>query len=301
MSIRNFEELVSLARQRGKKRIAVACADDELVLNGIKMAVDEDLAEPILFGNKEKIEKRLESMNLPRDWRIEHFEGSEIECAFKVIEFIKDGKADLIMKGHMQTSSIFKAILNKERGLANGKSLSHIAFIESPHYHKIFGSTDGGLNIIKNFDQKVSIVRNAVDAFHKLGYDTPKVGLLSFVEKVVPGDPETEDWAKISEMAKNGEFGQALIEGPLSFDLCLSEEAKKVKNFQSEVAGDIDVMVSPTITACNASTKAIYMHGGLAAGIVVGARVPVIALSRADVPRSRLSSIAMAIALLGTN
>ena len=299
MAVKNFDSMIELAASRGKKRIAVVCADDELVLEGVKMAVERDLAEPILFGPHAKIIALLEKLNLPTDWRIENFDGEEKECAFVAIEYIKAGKADLIMKGHMQTSSLFSALLNKERGMAGGRILSHIAFVESPNYHKLFGSTDGGLNIIKSFEQKVNIVKNSVDAFHKLGYETPKIGLLSFVEKAVPNDPETGDWVKICEMAAAGEFGQALIEGPLSFDLCLSEESKKVKSFVSDVAADIDVMVCPSITACNASVKAMYMHGATAAGVVVGADVPVVALSRADSPRSRLASIAIAIALLG--
>ena len=125
------------------------------------------------------------------------------------------------------------------------------------------------------------------------------MALLSYVEKVKPGDPETNDWARITEMGERGELGSVQIDGPLAMDLCLSPEAKRIKGIESEVAGDVDVIVAPNITACNASTKALLLAGGLAAGVVVGASVPIIALSRGDAPNIRVCSIAAASALLG--
>ncbi len=297
MTLKNFDAAIAKAQQGGRKRLAVICADDELVLKGVAEAVELELIDPILFGDKEKIQARLSAMNLPT-WETIHVDGSPKDISYRGIEMIRSGEADLIMKGQMPTSALFSAVLDHERGLRTERSLSHIAFVEIPTYPKLFGFTDGGLNIHPGFNQKVSIVANAIHAFHQLGYDRPNIGLLAYVEKVRPGDPETEDWKKITEMAQNGAFDNAAVYGPLAADLCLSPEAAAIKHIDNEVAGHVDVIVASDITTCNASTKCMVMCGGTAAGVMVGAKTPIVALSRTDTPRIRVSSIAMAICLM---
>jgi len=299
MILRNFDELIGVAKVRGRRRVAVALAEDELVLKGMKLAWDEELVSPVLFGNERRISALIKKLGLPEEWEIMHVDGDDATVAMQAVQSVKRGETELLMKGQMHTATLFSAVLNKKEGMEHASILSHIAFVEVPGYKKLFGTTDGGLNLAPSFDQKVKIVQNTVNAFHHLGYVSPKIGLLSYVEKVKANDPETGDWAKITEMAKAGEFGEATIDGPFGFDLCLSQEAKEIKNCKSEVAADVDAIVAPNITACNASTKALVLRGGLGAGIVVGAAVPIVALSRGDSPRTRLCSIATGIAMLG--
>lgn len=299
MILRNFDELIGVAKVRGKRCVAVALAEDGLVLKGLKLAWDEELIKPKLFGNEARIKTLINELGLPKEWEIVHVDGDDSTVAKAAVKAVKEGKAELLMKGHMHTSTLFSAVLNKQDGLKHNGILSHIAFVEVPVYHKLFGTTDGGLNLTPNFNQKVEIVRNTVKAFHLLGYKKPKIGLLSYVETVNPNDPETSDWGKIVELANSGEFGEAMVDGPFGFDLCVSQEAKEIKNCESEVSADVDAIVSANITTCNASTKALIWRGGLAAGIVVGAEVPIVALSRGDSPRTRLCSIATGIAMLG--
>jgi phosphotransacetylase len=298
MILRNFDELIGVAKVRGRRRIAVAQAADELVLKGLKLAWDEELVEPMLFGRGPQIRELLARLDYP-EWTVHDVTGEAGDCAREAIRAVREGEADLLMKGQMHTGALFSAVLNHKTGLPHGGALSHIALVKISGYPKLFGTTDGGLTVAPDLAQKVEIVRNAVNAFHNLGYDQPKVGLMSYVEKVREGDQETTEWRTISEMAQRGEFGRAIVDGPLGYDLCLSPEAVEIKGCISPVAADVDVIVAPNITACNASTKALILRGGQGAGIVVGASVPIVALSRGDQPRTRLCSIAAGIALLG--
>lgn len=298
MILRNFDELIGVAKIYGRRRLAVAQAADELVLKGLKLAWDEELVEPILFGREALIREYIRRLDLP-DWEVCDVDGEAGDCAREAVRAVREGRADLLMKGQMHTGTLFSSVLNREQGLPHSGILSHIAFVQINDYPKLFGTTDGGLTLSPTLNQKVEIVRNAVTAFHRLGYETPKVGLLSYVERVRKGDPETMDWQAITDMARDGVFGRAVVDGPLGYDLCLSAEAVRVKGCTSPVAADVDAIVAPNITACNASTKALILRGGQGAGIVVGASVPIVALSRGDSPRTRLCSIAAGIALLG--
>lgn len=299
MILRNFDELIGVAKVRGQRVVAVARADDPTVLEGLECAANEDLVEPILFGNERRIKEMMESLGIDRNWAVVNSGDDDAVCAREAIRAVREGDAQLLMKGQMHTSALFKAVLDKDDGLPREGILSHIAFVEIGHYHKLFAATDGGLNVAPDHKHKIEVVRNAIRAFHTLGYKRPKVALLSYIEKVKSDDPETTEWADIAKRAKKGDFGEAIVEGPLAMDLCLSEEAKRIKNCVSEVAADADVIVSPNITACNASTKALLLAGGLVGGVVVGSSAPIVALSRGDSPRTRLCSLAVASALLG--
>ncbi len=299
MILRNFDELIGVAKIRGCRKVAVARADDRTVLEGLRAACEEDIVEPVLFGPVDRVRAEMEALGIDEPWHVEDTGDRDERCAAAAVGAVREGAAELLMKGQMHTSTLFKAVLDKREGLPRRGILSHMAFVEIGHYHKLFASTDGGLNVAPDFDQKTEIVRNAISAFHDLGYERPKVALLSYVEKVKPDDPETTQWARIARMGEAGEFGEAVIDGPLAMDLCLSRRAKQAKRCESEVAADVDAIVAPNITAGNASSKALLLEGGVAAGVVVGASVPIVALSRGDTPRIRICSIAAASALLG--
>jgi phosphate butyryltransferase len=297
MILRNIDELVGLAKFRGRRRVAVARADDQGVLEGLKAAWNEDLVEPILFGDRQRIRQTMDAIDLDADWPIDNTGSDNRKCALAAIAAVRAGDAELLMKGQMHTAEMFQAVLDKQHGLPRQGILSHIAFVAIDRYHKLFATTDGGLNVSPDFAQKVEIVRNLIQAFGKLGYERPKVALLSYVEKAKADDPETSDWVRITEMGARSELGDAIVDGPLAMDLCLDPTAVQIKGCTSPVAADADAIVSPNITACNASTKALLLGGGVAAGVVVGAAAPIVALSRGDAPRTRVYSIAAASAL----
>jgi phosphate butyryltransferase len=298
MILRNFDELIGVAKVRGKRHVAVARADDETVLSGLKHAWEEDLVEPLLFGDKTRIHELKESLGIEADWEIVHTDDDDETCSIAAVKAVKEGRAHLLMKGQVSTATLFKAVLNRQHGLQRSGILSHVAMMEIPHYHKLFAVSDGGLNLNPTLEQKVEILRNTVAAFHCLGYVRPKVGLLSYVEKINEGDPETTEWGKIVEMASSGDFGDVEVAGPLAMDLCLSKKAKEIKGYKGQVAANVDIIIAPNITAGNASCKALLLEGGTAGGIVTGAAAPIIALSRADSPRARLCSVALGSALL---
>lgn len=298
MILRNFDELIGVAKVRGCRRVAVARADDHTVLEGVELAAAEGMLEPILFGARDKIRTVMDELGIKRDWEIRDTGDEDRASAEAAVESVRRGETQLLMKGQVPTSTLFSAVLDKTKGLPRKGILSHIMFGKIDLYPKIFAMTDGGLNVSPDYDHLKAITQNAIEAFHALGYATPKVALLSYVEKVKKGDPETEMWQRLVGEAKRGELGQAIVDGPLAMDLCLSEEAKRIKECTSEVAADADIIVAPNITACNASGKALLLAGGTAGGVVVGASAPIVALSRGDSARSRLCSLAIAIALL---
>ena len=298
MTIRNFDELVALAKQSGRRRVAVACADDDAVVQGLHLAWKEGLVEPVLFGDADRIRRTVDKLDVQVEFEIHHTPSDPAGTAQLAVQYVKDGGAQLLMKGQLHTSELLRAVLDKGRGLPRQGIMSHLAFVEISHYHKLFIATDGGLNVSPDLSQKIQIVKNAVFALKTMGYDKPKVGLLSYVEKVRAGDAETEDWAEITRMGQRGDFGDVIIDGPLALDLCLSRRAAQNKKCESPVAADVDAVVGPNITASNASTKALLIEGGMAAGVVVGASVPIIALSRSDTPQMKFYSIAAGSLLL---
>jgi phosphate butyryltransferase len=297
MILRNFDELVGVAKTRGSRRVAVARAEDDTVVEGLEIAAEEELIEPILFGDQKQINAVLKNLGIKKNWQIVHTTGGDEDCAKAAVSAVRQGDAELLMKGQMHTSVLFRAVLDRKEGLPREGILSHMVVIETAHYHKLFAFTDGGLNVNPSLEQKVAITRNAIAAFHALGYRRPKVGLLSYIEKVKEGDPETNEWAKIAAMGGRGELGEADIEGPLALDLCLSDKATIIKGYRGNVGGDVDIIIAPNITAGNSSAKALLLTGGTAGGVVLGSSVPIIALSRGDPPRTRLCSLALASAL----
>lgn len=200
----------------------------------------------------------------------------------------------MVMKGHLNTADMLRAVLDREHGLRTGRVLSHVAVVELPGLGRLLFTTDGGINIHPDLERKVNIVENAVDAVRALGLRQPKVALLAVVETVNKEMPATTDAAAIAEMARAGRFPGAAIDGPISLDLALSSEAAAIKGYTSPVAGKADILVAPYIEVGNIMTKAmIYGAGAESAGVVLGAAAPVVLLSRADSVATKLNSIAL--------
>ncbi len=293
--MKNFEFLFEKAKQGVKKRIIVAAAEDDNVLLSIKDAVEHNIIEPIFVGNKAKINKISEEIGFDVNKYAIIEENNSAKSAQIAVSEIRNGNADILMKGMVQTSDFLRAILNKEAGLRNSDLLSHIGFFEMPAYHKIIALTDAAQNIAPDFNEKIAIIKNAVDMFHHLGNTNPKVAILTAVESVNPKMQATVDAAMLTMMNKRGQIKGCVIDGPLAFDNAVSKEAAEHKGIISEVAGESDLLVAPDIEAGNVLYKSFTFFGkGTVAAVVLGAKVPIVLTSRSDSDRSKLSSIALA-------
>lgn len=281
MAIKNFEELKKMASSAEKRTVAVACAHDAHTLEAVLKAHEEGLLDYILIGKEDEIveKSKLHDASVSRE-NIVNCESDEL-CAAEAVKLVNEGKADFIQKGLMQTATLLKAVVNKETGLNQGRSISHVALIDIPKYHKIMGVTDGGMIMYPNLEQKKDIVLNAIEMFHGLGYEEPKIAALCAVETVNPKMPETLDAQALKEMAASGEIAGCCIEGPISMDLAVSREAAAVKKYDSPVAGDADILLVPSIYTGNIMVKALIEFAGtLMAGCVIGAKCPIALNSR---------------------
>ncbi len=295
--MRSFKELVERAKEKGIKRCVVARAEDEAVLEGIRLATELGIITPVLVGDRTNIERIARMVGLDTSGCEIHDEPEENGSIVRAIAIVRE-KGDFLMKGMLSTSTFLKGILNKETGLRKGTILSHIAAFEIPGYHKLLFMSDGGMNPKLDLKTRVSIIQNAIDALYLLGIATPKVGMVAASETLNPDMPETVDAAEIAAKARAGEFPGAVVDGPFGFDVAVSEKAAEAKNIASPVAGDVDFLLMPNISAANIWAKGlIYFGGTKAAGMVAGAQRPIIMLSRADDPETKLNSIALGVIL----
>jgi phosphate butyryltransferase len=294
--IKNFKELIQLARTKGQKRCVVVKAEDEAVLEGIRLAIEQKLITPVLIGGKEAIAAAAQKVGLNLSGIEIHDIADEKAAIKKAIEIIKE-KGDFLMKGLLSTSVFLKGVLDKEFGLRTGKILSHIAVLEVPTYHKLLFMSDGGMNPKLDLNVRLDIIRNAIAIMKPLGIEKPRIALVAASETVNPDMPETVDAAAIVEMAKKGEIPGAVIEGPFGFDVAVSKPAAQHKKLTSEIAGEVDFIVMPSIGAANVWAKGlVYLARAKIAGIVAGAAKPIVMLSRADEAETKLNSIALGIA-----
>jgi phosphate butyryltransferase len=294
--IKNFKELIQLARTKGQKRCVVVKAEDEAVLEGIRLAMEQKLITPVLIGGKEAIAAAAQKVGLNLSGIEIHDIADEKAAIKKAIEIIKE-KGDFLMKGLLSTSVFLKGVLDKEFGLRTGKILSHIAVLEVPTYHKLLFMSDGGMNPKLDLNVRLDIIRNAIAIMKPLGIEKPRIALVAASETVNPDMPETVDAAAIVEMAKKGEIPGAVIEGPFGFDVAVSKPAAQHKKLTSEIAGEVDFIVMPSIGAANVWAKGlVYLARAKIAGIVAGAAKPIVMLSRADEAETKLNSIALGIA-----
>lgn len=295
MELKNFQELIAKVQNNdSKKRVAVAAAHDEHTLEAVFRAAKDKLVEPVLIGDKEKIKKILKNLNVEFDEDSIISTNSDQEAAEKTVELINENKADFIMKGKLQTADLLKAVVNKEKGLRTGKVMSHVAILEVPTYHKLISITDGGMMMYPDVEEKKQIIENAVDVFLAMGYECPKVAVLAAVETVNPKMPETVDADLLKKMNQDGMIKNCLVEGPISVDLTLNKESAEIKGFNSPVTGDADILIAPNITTGNIMSKAILelAHGKMA-GMIVGAKVPVVLTSRGATSEEKYLSLVL--------
>ena len=292
--IKKLDQMLDVLKGSEKVVLSVAAAHDEEVLLAIKSATEMNIITPILGGQEDKIRKISDEINFDLNG-IKIIDKETIEeCAEVAVKLVSSKEADFVMKGLLDTSVILKAVLNKEWGLRTDSLLSHVMVYEADFYPKLLVTTDGGMNIAPNYEQKVKILKNAIKATEPLGLETIKVCALAAKEKVNPKMQATVDAKELEDACKNGEFGEnVIVEGPLAFDLAVSKEACEVKGFKTEVGGDVDIILMPTIEVGNGIGKAFtYAAGAKSAGIIMGAKAPIVLVSRADTHESKLYSIA---------
>lgn len=295
--MKNFKELIGIAKNKAPKQCVVVCAEDRTVLEGVKMAQELGLIKPVLVGKKGLILHCAEQAHIDLKHSVIEDSPDDSEALKRSIALVK-GQGDFLMKGLLSTSTFLKGVLNKEWGLRTGNILSHIAVLQIPGYHKLIFMSDGGMNPKLNLKMRINIIENAIETMKAIGIKQPKIGLVAASETVNPDIPETIDAVKISDLYKNGEIKDCIIEGPFGFDVAISKTAAEHKKIKSEIAGDVDFLLMPSISAANIWAKGlIFFANTRAAGMVAGAAKPVIMLSRADEPETKLNSIALGVAI----
>ena len=296
--MKTLDDILTLAKRIGPKKVAVAQAEDEEVLLALEQAWKEKIVEPVLVGGREKI-KELATKNQIDTSKFEiRQEADGFSASLRCCELVNKGEADLVMKGLVGTAHFMKAILDKEFGLGTGKLLSHVAVFEIPAYPKLLMITDAAINIAPSLMDKAQIVQNAVDVAHSLGIDLPNVACIAAVEKVYPDKmPATLDCACLSMMAKRGQIKGALVDGPFGLDNAVSKESARIKGIHSPMPGKVDILLCPDIETGNAIYKTLIEFAqAKCAAIVVGTKAPVILTSRADSHETKFTSIALGVA-----
>lgn len=296
--LKSLAALHEMARAHTRKRLVLAAAHDENALEAVVNATKKGIVEGILVGDKTKIETLAEQQQFElSDFQI--IDEPDVDKAAAIaVKMVRDKQADILMKGNLPTSSLLRAVLNKEWGLRTGELISHLALFELKSYHKIIGLTDAAMNIAPDLQGKISLVKNSVNYLRKLGIAQPKVAVLSAVETVNPDMKSTLDASILAKMADRGQIRHCIIDGPLAFDNAVSRKSAEHKGIHSPVAGDADLLVADDIDAANALYKAfIYFAGAQCAAVILGASAPIVLTSRADSDETKLNSIALAAAV----
>ncbi len=294
--IRSMDELKERARFVKKQVIVVAAAEDKYVLQAVNVAVKEEFADFILVGNKEEITKKADPLSLDLCAIPIVDEKLPLKAAEKAVSLIRNHQADILMKGMVSSADLLKAVLHKEKGLQTGNLLSMAAVFELPAFHKLLILTDPAVNLVQDVSHKAGMLKNAIEISHVLGNQRPKAASLCAIETVNPAMQATVDAQILREMALKGEIKDILLEGPMPLDVAVSKDAAQHKGIDNEIAGDVDILLTPNIEAGNILFKTfVYLTQGRHAGIVLGAKVPIILTSRSDSADAKMNSIALAL------
>ncbi len=298
---KNYEEIIASVKKHEKKqRVAVVAADKSSVIEAAVEIADAGLAEPILFGDKSYIEKAMKELNVKYNFQIVDCKDDEAS-AHSAVDWAFEGKVDLILKGKLETSTLVKAVLRKERGLKESEVLSDVLVYEDPmapaNDKRLIGLTDGGLIPLPDLKTKIEMTKSAVAVFHKLGFEKPKVAYISAVEKPTPKIQSTMDAAEIKRMYESGEFKiDAILDGPFAIDNVISKKSAEIKGIDSVMAGCADILVVPNIEAGNILGKLVTYYGnGNNGHVIMGAKVPILITSRADDAKTKMYSVALGI------
>jgi phosphotransacetylase len=293
-----FEIFVDRVKPLKPVPTAVAHPCSDAAIRAAVEAARESMIEPILVGPLERVRDAAAKAGVDiAGFRLVDAAHSH-EAALKAVELVRSGEAAVLMKGSLHTDELLGAVVRRESGLRTERRLSHVFFMDVPTYHKPLIVTDAAINIAPTLSEKADICRNAIDLAHVLGVPLPKVAILSAVENINERILSTMEAASLCKMAERGQIVGALLDGPLAMDNAISREAAQIKGIESAVAGDADILLVPDLVAGNILAKQLsFMANADAAGIVLGARVPIVLTSRADSVRARLTSCALAVLL----
>ena len=291
-----YESVLARCRELDPIPTAVAYPCEKTALAGPVDAAQRGLITPILVGPAKKIAEVAKAAEVELgDARVVDVPTSEAAAA-KAVALVRAGEAELLMKGSLHTDELLGAVVARETGLRTGRRLSHVFIMDVPTYHKVLVVTDGAINIAPGLEDKADICQNAIDLARSFGVEKPKVAILAAVETVTSKMPATIDAAALCKMAERGQIKHGLLDGPLAFDNAISRDAAKIKGITSEVAGDPDILLAPDLEAGNMVAKQLsFLANADSAGLVLGAKIPIILTSRADSLRSRIASCAVAV------
>lgn len=292
----SFEQIIKFAKERGPKTISVACCQDKEVLIAVEEARQNKIANAILVGDIEKTKQIAKYINID----LENYQLIDIkdlsEASLKAVELVSQGKADMVMKGLVDTSIILKSVLSKDVGLRTGNVLSHVAVFDVDGYDRLLFITDAAMNLSPDVNIKKQIIENACKVAYSLDIEEPKVAVICAKEKVNPKMQDTIDAKELEQMWENGEIKGCIVGGPFGLDNAVSIEAAKHKGIDHQVAGKADILLAPDIEAGNILYKSlVFFSKSKNAGVIVGAKAPIILTSRADSEETKLNSIALGV------
>ena len=294
--LKTFDEVLEKAKDYGPKKMAVASAGAKDVLKAVEAARKERLTDSILVGDKKEIIQIANEMGIdPANYEIidKTDKTGATRCA---VELVRNKKASILMKGMIGTARILKAILDKEIGLRTDRMLSHVYTLQIKGYNRLLTMTDGAMSISPDLKQKVQIIQNAIYYAHSMGIEKPKVAVVAALELVNPDMPATIDAACLAKMSERGQIVGGIVDGPLGFDNAISMEAAKHKGVKSPVSGEVDIVLVPNIESGNIFAKGlVYLAKAVPAGLLLGAKAPVVLVSRSDSAQSKLYSIALGV------
>jgi len=296
MPIATFDEVIQLATARPPITVSVAAAHDVEVLKSIQHAMQQGFVRPYLVGKALEIEQMMLDLGMDFSGVQVIPADSDEEAAYRAAALANDGTADCVMKGLINSSVFLRGILNKDFQLRTDSLLSHVSIFEVPNFPRLLYLADGGLNVAPDLQQKEQILRNTIGFLNRMGLERPRVALLSANETVMPGMPVTVEADILAQRANEGAYGPAIVDGPLPLDLAISPEAAQHKHIMPKTEGRADLLFAPTIEVGNILGKAItYFGGGTMAGVVLGAKIPLVLTSRADSNRAKMVSLAFTV------
>lgn len=292
MEIKSLKDLLPYCLEHcPKKTIAVVKAEDDHTLTAVARARRAGAVDAILIGDAAVIRHNILKIGENEsDYRIVDAP-DEKDAILKAIELVHAGEADYLMKGLLETKTLMSAIVAKTSGMRTGRLMSKFDFVEIAQYHKLIALTDSALNTKPDVNAKKQIIQNALDVMYSVGIKKPKVAVLAASETLNPKLQESTDAYELKQMWERGEFTDCYLEGPISIDLALEKESVEIKNYQSPVGGDADMLVCPDLVSGNMMGKMMTICGGRAAGIIVGAKVPIVLMSRAAEIDDKFQSI----------
>ena len=294
--LRTFDEVLHKAKDYGPKKMVVASAGAEDVLKAVEAARKERLTDSILVGDKKEIIQIANQMGIdPANYEIID-KTDKTEAVRYAVELVRNNEASILMKGMLGTARLLKAVLDKEIGLRTNRILSHVYTLEIKDYNRLLTMTDGAMNISPDLKQKAQIIQNAIYYAHSLGIEKPKVAVVAALELVNPDMPATIDAACLAKMSERGQIVGGIVDGPLAFDNAISKEAAEYKGIESPISGEVDIVLVPNIESGNIFAKGlVYLAKAVPAGLLLGAKAPVVLVSRSDSAQSKLYSIALGV------